>query len=141
MINDNHSIYDLCTMIRMHNYEFWRKNSWFGISFDVFVFIINVLRYHHFACLRFWENRSCHCVRIEKLLMLDSRNAQFGHPVKKKRRLEYLWKLPKVTYLHYFAHIFFYKMILRMRFVPLEIRIQGIQFEHKFDPIRSSNDE
>ena len=51
------------------------------------------------------------------------------------------FKLLKLTHLHYLAHIFFYKMNLEVRFVPLESRLQGLQFEHKFDPIRSPDDE
>ena len=50
-------------------------------------------------------------------------------------------KFLKLTHLHSLAHIFFYKMNLEVRFVPLESRLQELQFEHKFDPIRSSDDE
>ena len=49
--------------------------------------------------------------------------------------------LQNMTYLHSLGHIFFYKMNLEVRFVPLESRLQGLQFEHKFDPIRSSDGE
>ena len=47
-----------------------------------------MLRHSHFVCHVFWGNGSYHGVCIKKLLKLDSRNAKFGHPVKKKRRLE-----------------------------------------------------
>ena len=49
--------------------------------------------------------------------------------------------LKKLTYLHSFGHIFFYKMNLKVRFVPLESRLQGLQFEHKFDLIWSPDGE
>ena len=50
-------------------------------------------------------------------------------------------ELSKLTYLHSLTHIFFYKMNLEVRFVPLESRLQELQFEHKFDLIRSLDDE
>ena len=50
-------------------------------------------------------------------------------------------KFSRLTYLHSLVHIFFYKMNLEVRFIPLESRLQGLQFEHKFDPIRSSDGE
>ena len=49
--------------------------------------------------------------------------------------------LQNMTYLHSLGHIFFYKMNLEVRFVPLESRLQELQFEHKFDLIRSPDDE
>ena len=50
-------------------------------------------------------------------------------------------ELSKLTYLHSLGYTFFYKMNLEVRFVPLESRLQELQFEHKFDPIRSSDGE
>ena len=50
-------------------------------------------------------------------------------------------ELLKLTYLHSLGDIFFYKMNWKVRFVPLEIRLQELQFEHKFDLIRSSDGE
>ena len=50
-------------------------------------------------------------------------------------------ELLKLTYLPSLTHIFFYKMNLEVRFVTLESRLQELQFEHKFDLIRSSDDE
>ena len=50
-------------------------------------------------------------------------------------------KLLKLIYLHSLANIFFYKMNLEVRFIPSEIRLQELQFEHKCDLIWSSDDE
>ena len=50
-------------------------------------------------------------------------------------------ELLKLTYLHSLTHIFFYKMNLEVRFVPLESILQELQFEHKCDLIWSSADK
>ena len=50
-------------------------------------------------------------------------------------------ELSKLTYLHSLGYIYFYKMNLEVRFVPLESRLQELQFEHKCDPIRSPDGE
>ena len=49
--------------------------------------------------------------------------------------------LQNMTYFHSLGHIFFYKMNLELRFVSLESRLRELQFEHKFDLIRSSDGE
>ena len=49
--------------------------------------------------------------------------------------------LQNMTYLHSLGHRFFYKMNLGMGFVLLESRLRELQFEHKFDLIRSLDGE
>ena len=73
--------------------------------------------------------------------MLDSRNAQFGHPVKKKTTFGIFVKITKSDIPSLFCPYIFLQDDFRMRFIPLESRLQGLQFEHKFDLIWSPDGE